>query len=269
MPYRRLPNTDQARVRALRAAIEENDRKIGETDFLLSFNLVNEAKEFLNNFEKALALYKQALDTQVAANKKYQREVHSARLYISHFIQVLNLAVIRGDIKKDRKRFYGLDPDNFTVPDLSSESAIMNWGQNLIEGERKRKMEGGTPMYNPGIANVQVRYDEFKDSKESQKIYQQSTARFLKKVADMRTEGDKIILNIWNEVEEHYANLAPYKRLIECQRYGLVYYYRRHEEKLTPESDLEYENLSAEPVVVENAENEHGEAAIGENDFKY
>ena len=48
-----------------------------------------------------------------------------------------------------------------------------------------------------------------------------------------------------------------------------MYYYRRHEEKLTPESDLEYENLSAEPVVVENAENEHGEAAIGENDFKY
>ena len=245
MPYRRLPNTDQARVRALRTAIAENERRVEKNDVMLPFGLVQDAKSFLNRFEKSLAQYKQALDAQVSANKSFQHETHAARIYISHFIQVLNLAVVREDIKKDRKVFYGLDPDDFTAPDLSSETAILKWGQNLINGEQRRIQEGGTPMYNPGIAKVRVHYDVFKERKESQKIYQQSTSRYLKLVADMRAEGDEIILSIWNEIEKRYASLPPYKRLLECQNYGLVYYYRRNEPQLTPESDVAYEAAAA------------------------
>lgn len=240
MPYRRLPNTDQARVRALRNAIMENESRIDAGDFQLPYPLINEAKNYLSDFEKALAQYQQALDAQVSANKNYQHESHVARLYISHFIQVLNLAVLRKDIKRDHKVFYHLKPDDFTVPDLSTEAAILKWGQILIDGETERMRNGGAPMYNPGIAKVQVHYEEFKDYKISQKIYQQSTARYLQRVADKRKEGDAIILRIWNEVEAHFAMLPPYKRLMECQKYGLVYYYRRKEEKLTPESDINY-----------------------------
>lgn len=100
MPYRRLPNTDQARVRALRNAIMENESRIDAGDFRLPYPLINEAKNYLSDFEKALAQYQQALDAQVSANKNYQHESHVARLYISHFIQVLNLAVLRKDIKR-------------------------------------------------------------------------------------------------------------------------------------------------------------------------
>ena len=116
MPYRRLPNTDQARVRALRTAIAENERRVEKNDVMLPFGLVQDAKSFLNRFEKSLAQYKQALDAQVSANKSFQHETHAARIYISHFIQVLNLAVVREDIKKDRKMFYGLDPDK--IPEV-------------------------------------------------------------------------------------------------------------------------------------------------------
>ena len=116
MPYRRLPNTDQARLRALRAAIHQSERQ-AFNDQVLSYKTIHEAKTYLGVFEKQLSQYKQMLENQVLANKKYQQIVHNARIYISHFIQVLNLAVIRGDIKKDHKIFYQLDPNIHIVPD--------------------------------------------------------------------------------------------------------------------------------------------------------
>ncbi len=240
MPYRRLPNTDLARLRALRKAIEQHSKQTNVNDLALSYKVINDAKVYLNNFEKTLAQYKQALDSQVSANKNYQNVIRNARLYISHFIQVLNLSVTRHEIKKEHKAFYKLEPDNFAVPDLSTENALLEWGQNLIDGEAERSRNGGTPMFNPTIAKVKVHYDIFKEYKTSQKVYQQSTGRYLDIVANMREEGDKIIQEIWNEVEAVYADLPPYQKLVQCKNYGIVYYYRRGEKELVPESDLAY-----------------------------
>ena len=128
MPYRRLPNTDQARFRALRTAVANADKQSYNTQ-VVNYKTLLEARNFLNVFEKQLSQYQHALDNQVSANKRYQQIVHNARIYISHFIQVLNLAVIRGDIKKDHKLFYQLEPGNHTVPDLTTEAALLNWGK--------------------------------------------------------------------------------------------------------------------------------------------
>jgi len=245
MPYRRLPNTDQARLRALRKAIEQHEQYNDVNDLALTYKLVHEAKVSLNNFEKTQAQYKQALDSQVSTNRDYQHVARNARLYVSHFIQVLNLCIIRNEIKKEHKIFYKLDPDNFSVPDLSTEAAVLEWGQNLIDGEAERMRKGGTPMFNPTIAKVKVHYDIFKEYKTSQKIYQQNTCRYLDIVANMRETVDTIIQEIWNEVEAKFVHLSPYKRLIECQKYGLVYYYRRGEKELTPESDVEAQAVEA------------------------
>lgn len=237
MPYRRLPNTDQSRLRALQKAINESSNHPNINDVPISFKYINEASVFLNNFQNLLRQYKQALDDQVGANKNYQHIVHNARIYISHFIQVLNLAVTRGEIKAEHKTFYGLNPEDFTVPDLSKEAAIMEWGKKLIDGECQRMQNGGAPMYNPSIANVRVHYDVFVDYKENQHTYQHSTNTYLDKIATMRAKGDEIIQNMWNEVEQRFADLPPYDRLFQCQKYGLVYYYRRGETRLTPEDN--------------------------------
>lgn len=237
MPYRRLPNTDKARLRTLRKAIAEHSKEADVNDLAISYKVINDARIYLNNFEKTLSQYRQALDTQVAANKNYQHVVKNARLYISHFIQVLNLSITRNEIKKEFKSFYKLEPDNFAVPDLSTEKSLLDWGKNLIEGEALRLQNGGTAMYNPTIAKVKVHYDIFKDYKTDQRVYQQSTGRFLEIVASMRQAGDEIIQNIWNEVEAKFEKLPPYERLEQCQKYGLIYYYRKGEKELTPESD--------------------------------
>lgn len=237
MPYRRLPNTDQARLRALRTAIQQAEKQ----DFgsqVVAFKTIHEARTYLMVFEKQLSQYQQTLESQVNANKRYQQIVHNARLYISHFIQVLNLAVIRGDIKKDHKLFYQLDVNTHTVPDLSTESALLHWGKCVIDGENERVRNGGLPIYNPAIAKVQVHYEVFKEYKSTQKIYQATTNKNWEELVKLREKGDEIILDIWNQVEAYFKEEKPYSRLIKCKLYGLIYYYRKGEMELTKQDDL-------------------------------
>ena len=237
MPYRRLPNTDQARLRALRTAIHQSERQ-AFNDQVLSYKTIHEAKTYLGTFEKQLSQYKQMLENQVLANKRYQQIVHNARIYISHFIQVLNLAVIRGDIKKDHKIFYQLDPNIHIVPDLTTETALIQWGKAIIDGENERIRNGGLPIYNPAIAKVQVHYEVFNEYKSTQKLHQNSTNRSWEELVKIREIGDAFILDIWNQVEAKFRDEKPYSKLINCQKFGLIYYYRKGEAELTKEDDL-------------------------------
>lgn len=237
MPYRRLPNTDQARLRALRTGIQQAEKQ-NFGDQVITFKTMHEAQTYLSTFEKQMSQYKQVLENQVSANKRYQQIVHNARLYISHFIQVLNLAVIRGDIKKDHKLFYQLDPDVHTVPDLSTEATLLHWGKCVIDGENERTKNGGLPIYNPAIAKVQVHYEVFKEYKSTQKQYQITTNRNWEDLVNLREKGDVIILDMWNQVEERFKDERPYNRLMKCQQFGLIYYYRKGEKELSKEDDL-------------------------------
>ena len=228
MPYRRLPNTDQARVRALKTAVEKGEL-YNVRDLAITLKTLFEARNFLQRFEAAQIYYTQCYENQSRASRKHQANVKTARLYISHFIQVLNLAVLRDEIKIAHKALYGL-PDTNTVPDLLSETALVEWGKKIIDGEQRRISQGGIPIYNPTIARVKVHYDIFLESYERQKNYQALTARSLDELASMRNRADELILDIWNQVEAKFQDITPNEsRLEKCRDYGVVYYYRSSE----------------------------------------
>ena len=228
MPYRRLPNTDKARIRALKSAVGKGD-VYNVNELAISLNTLSEARNFLSKFEIAHNYYAQCYDNQVKESPKHQSNVKTARLYISHFIQVLNLSVLRSEVKPIHKKLYCLPIDNYNVPDLTSEAAM---GKRIIEGERKRTSQGGVPIYNPTIAKVKVHYDIFVDSYERQKALQVLTNRSLEGLATMRTRADELILDIWNQVEEKFRNISPNElRLDKCRDYGVIYYYRTGEKR--------------------------------------
>jgi len=199
--------------------------------------MVNEAQRFLNQFEMQVIQYRDNYENKVNANKKYRHLVQNARMYISHFIQVLNLSVIRGEIKREQKELYKLDPEMNIVPDLTTEEDLLTWGQNIIEGEQERTSMGGFPIYNPAINKVKVHYDIFREHLVNQKLHRQNTSRVQGNLEDLRKEADALILKIWNMVEEYYRDLLPYARLQHCKAYGLIYYYRTGEKHLSAESD--------------------------------
>ena len=43
------------------------------------------------------------------------------------------------------------------------------------------------------------------------------------------TKIDDTILELWNQIEAHYADLPPETRFNACRKLGVIYYYRRHE----------------------------------------
>ena len=176
--------------------------------------------------------------------------VQNARMYISHFIQVLNLAVIRGEIKKEAKELYKLDCESHILPDLSSEEDILVWGQNIIDGEQERIRQGGFAIYNPTITKVKVHYDIFKEHQINQQMHRRTTDRVYGDLEALRKQADEIILKIWNQVEDYYKNQLPYQRLRSCKNYGLIYYYRSGEKHLTPETDKEIQRqIAMQPTI--------------------
>ena len=231
MPYRRLPNTDQARIRAMEKLLEKIGR-IPVSEMAVSLNTISKIRGLLNRFRRLSEYYKDCFDNQSKASRKHQENTKLARLYISHFIQVLNLAALRMEIKPAQKNYYGLQPNVHNVPDLISETALMEWGEKIIVGEMKRTSEGGIPIYNPTIAKVKVRYDIFVESNERQKNLQRLTAESLEDVTLMRPQVDELILDAWNQIEDYYKDMPDVdKRLDLCREYGIVYYYRAGEKK--------------------------------------
>lgn len=230
MPYRRLPNTDQARIRALKAVVVKADAYV--YSLAVSLKTLGEVRNFLPKFEVAQSYYSQCFERQSQAGRKHQANVKMARLYVSHFIQVLNLAVIRSEVRVAHKAYYGLPADSTNVPDLSTETLLVEWGRKIIDGEAKRISLGGIPIYNPTIAKVKVHCDIFTDSYERQKNLQLLTARSLETLSAMRGTADGLILELWNQVEKKFEDVSPNEeRLEQCRDYGLIYYYRTGEKR--------------------------------------
>ena len=231
MPYRRLPNTDQARVRALKAAVSKGDKSdIRQLPFTI--HMLSESRNFLKRFEVAHGYYTKCYENQVSESGKHQANVKIARLYLSHFIQVLHMCIARGEIKSDTKRYYGIAIDVTTLPDLTSEASMVEWSKKIVDGEKKRISMGGVPIYNPTIARVKVHCDLFIESYEKQKALQALTNKSLEALSALRERADELILNIWNSVEEKFQEISVAEdRLTRCREYGLIYYYRTGEKQ--------------------------------------
>ncbi len=230
MPYRRLPNTDAARLRAMRTAKEKYDT-LGAGNVPYNNRVIYDISAIIPQFERAISDLRMQQNVQAGKNKKYQNTVRIARMYISHFIQVLNLSCLRNEIKPEKKLLYKLLPDNYSVPDLSTETLILEWGKNIIDGENERVSNGGAAIYNPTIAKVRVNYEIFKDAYQLKKVSQKNSDRALDMIKKLRRQVDALILDLWNQIEEKYKDLGMDTMQEEAKKYGVVYYLRRKEKQ--------------------------------------
>ncbi|MFW5916288.1 MAG: hypothetical protein ACOCTM_02315, partial [Bacteroidota bacterium] len=89
MPYRRLPNTDKSRLRALKAA-HEKGRELPPFKLAFSQETLQRLSSFLPKYEKGLTEYQNAYKMQRDNSKEYNNKLKKAKMYISHFIQVVN-----------------------------------------------------------------------------------------------------------------------------------------------------------------------------------
>jgi len=228
MPYRRLPNTDAARLKALRTAARKG-KELPPFKLAFSQGAFSQVDLFINSFERAMAHYRAAYNVQVERNKEYQAIQRKAKLYVSHFIQVLNMSIARGELPEQIRSFYGMDQDLRKLPQLNTDKDLLEWGKRIIKGETDRISRGQTPLTNPTIAVVKVRFENFMDAYNYQKVHQQNTQRTQVELENLRRKADEIILRIWNEVEDTFKDLPDHERREKAKDYGLVYVYRKNE----------------------------------------
>lgn len=229
MPYRRLPNTNRARLRALTEVVNVGRKYDDLYDLAFPYSMLEQASMLLPKYRRKVSEYEQSRSRQSENSQGCSTEAKMARMYVSHFIQVLNMCVQRGEIKAETKALYGLDPDNYTVPDIASDENLSIWGKKIIEGENQRKLQGGVPIYNPPITKVNVYYDQFMDKYSNQRILQENTSRTSKSINEMNDEVNALLLEIWNEIEKNFSTLPEKEKLKRCCEYGIVYYYRKGE----------------------------------------
>jgi hypothetical protein len=230
MPYRRLPNTDTARLRSLRIALEKG-KDLPPHKLAYSSKTVIRVQKFLPQFEHNIQLYRQALSTQNNKGKIYNDILRKARLYLTHFIRVMNMAIFRGDLPAETRAYYGFPTNETTAPLLNTENEIMSWGRRIIEGEEFRIRKGGSPITNPTIAVVKVRFENFIEARNHHNMLAKKTTDYFEKNSKLREEADEIILQIWNEVEKNHSSLPENIRKVQNEAYGLVYFYRKNEIK--------------------------------------
>lgn len=187
----------------------------------------------LRNMHQGLELAKNQQELTwnqlVRQNKTYQKKLHKTRIYLTHFLQVINMCIAREEFSPNDRRYYDLDPDESRVPSLLTEEEILRRGIIIIEGENKRIQAGGAPVMTPTIGKVKAWYEQFKEAYNSQKTVQKSNKRANEKISLMRENTDRLILDVWNEIEEYFSHLADEQKREACSQYGLTYVFRKSE----------------------------------------
>ncbi|MEA3445812.1 MAG: hypothetical protein U9R19_13930 [Bacteroidota bacterium] len=228
MPYRRLPNTDAARIKAMKDAIHKS-MNISPFHLVFSYQALQRLKSFQPLFEQAMQRHKMAYKNQVNKSKLFMELSRKARLYVSHFFQVMNFMIQRGELPENARKYYGFSERMKALPNLTSDADVMKWGQRLIDGDMERQKSGGKIITNPTSAVVRVHFEKLVQAYNLQKDLQKISAHNLTKIASMREQADEIILMVWNEVEAGFAELPEDEKRELSMEYGLKYVYRPYE----------------------------------------
>lgn len=198
---------------------------------VLSYEEVTKMEQWHRKMTKAQSQYKFYYEKVTADGKEYRKDMRMAQMYLSHYIQVFNMCIERGELKKQCRVDFGLDINDNTVPNLRKASDIVKWGERIINAEEKRMQHGGKLIYNPTLAKVKVYWSIFNDRYFSNDKMSDSAQRYLDELAQMRPEVDAFILDLWNRVEALYADLPSTQRFEKAQQFGVRYYMRTSEKK--------------------------------------
>ena len=229
MPYRRLPNTDASRLKALKTVLY-NDEIYTVRNRFIDWTTLSKARTVYDKLLTAADQYRIAYSAQLRGVGKGDKLQRNAMMYVSHFLQVLVMSVDRGEIKRSALRLYGLPEDNPSLPNIRTASGLLKYGTKAVEGEKERLKNGGRPIYNPTAGMVSTHLDIFRECYEGQEKLRARTNQALEILKTIRPETDAVLLELWNQIEDNFKEDPPDVRYAECRKYGVVYYYRRNED---------------------------------------
>jgi hypothetical protein len=215
-------------LRALKRAVEMS-KNIPPFRLAFSMKTLVKIQAFLPLFENSISHQRQTLVNQTEKAKSNQDTARKARLYITHFLKVMNMAINRGEMPPEARSFYGIASDDSSIPSLTTENELVAWGKRIIDGEEYRIRKGNSPVTNPTIAVVKVRYEKFLETRNHYKTINRRATECVNKTSEMRLDADELITALWNEIEASFSALPEDEKRAQTEKYGVVYVFRKNE----------------------------------------
>ncbi len=235
MPYRKVPASDSGRIDALRNAKEKADSTPAD-QLAISPEVKSRLDLSLPQFKKEVDERGTALSIQSDSTKARLISEERCGVYVSHFYQVFNLGIIRGEYKASERAYFHIDVSQESIPVLKNEDSIKTNAENIISGDPLRVAAGGRPMMNPSKDEVQGVLNEYKSKLQDQSTKKDILEKEQEDVDAIRADIDDLIRDMWDEIEFKYRKDEPSVMRRKAREYGVVYVPRPGEppEEITP-----------------------------------
>jgi hypothetical protein len=195
-------------------------------------------ESFLNKLLREADEADIALAVQTPITARLSQVVERLTLFVSHFHQVLDLAILRGIFKPGVRSFYGRDVSATTLPDLSTYKAVEEAAQKVIAGDQLREEASDLPwipMAMPSVAEVQAVLAQYQTARDESQQAQRTTDREREDLSALYDEAYALAVDICDTVEFFYRkDPDASSRRAKCVRWGVVYVYGPSETPETP-----------------------------------
>ncbi len=223
MPYRALPDSDATRITALRAcAAKAATLPAASRPYpaALQTSLDALGPQFTAEAQQAGT----ALSAQGAATSQATLHFLALQTIVSHYFQVLNLAIARGIIPREARAHYQLDLGNATIPDLITQADVVLWAGRIATGETARRaLPGAVPMAMPSAAEVATAAGTYETTARTQTTAKDSYDNEQQEVAALRPAVDKLIRDLWDNIEFTLREDPAPSRRRKAREWGVTY----------------------------------------------
>lgn len=233
MPTRNLPRTQVTRMHVLRQASLKGN---GNPAASHPFSAAHFARINLNSPTSAGSIFAAALvnlsakEQALSASTDTTAALLTSQLrLVSHFFQVLDLAIVRGDWPPATREYHGRDKTAGPLPRLTTYDDAVVWSGHIQTGETERASDEGAgfiAMSNPTAARVQTGATALTAALLPHSNYKTALIDAQQAVENLLpgpTGIDQLLLDHYDEVEHFYRNLPDGARRDQCRQWGLLY----------------------------------------------
>lgn len=222
MPSRKLPRTDDQRTHALVTC----NNKAGSTaaaQWLITNAQYNQLQAILSPWRNARILVTDALADQVGATA-LANSTHIALVKnISHFIQVMNLAIDRGVLQPSARAYYDLPVSHPEVPVMNTAAEAQDWAEKITTGEANRIADGGTALAWPSAAQVEAARVAAVNAENAQSTKKDAYDAAQALVAAQRPAVDALIKDLWDTIEFNLRAESQASLRRRAREWGVAY----------------------------------------------
>jgi hypothetical protein len=223
MPTRRLPRTDDERSNALSTCLDKSNSITDPAKRLITPDQFTLLGSTASAWAAARNSQGPLLAAQSASTKTANAAADKLRRLISHYIQVMNLAIDRGEIAASDRALYQLDVSSASVPALTAVADLKLWAGRIADGESKRVAAGGPPMAMPGAAQVADALTAFNEADSAQSNAKTAFDAGQETVNALRPGADTLIKDLWDTIEFTLRNDDAPSLRRKAREWGVAY----------------------------------------------